>query len=262
MADWQAILRAPEEATILCTGDKDSTETSSSNGITDHYFYTDMTLPMSTFALAIGHWRARTVVGAHERTPSGEPPGGCKTPHDPYPCHVSRGDSGPLVPCRLFYATSDGCHSAATSDNTVSMGHESSNTSDSWLEPVTKYIRAALRAAYTLLGWHSFPKLDILVLPRCYSGLGLASPNLMFVSRSVFSGAAGTALTAMLVRISHEISHSWFGLVIGALDWTEEWLSEVRTKFARFSTPKLNHFLLRALPLFARTTFTLRLCRY
>ena len=29
------------------------------------------------------------------------------------------------------------------------------------------------------------------------------------------------------VRISHEISHSWFGLVIGALDWTEEWLSEV-----------------------------------
>ena len=30
----------------------------------------------------------------------------------------------------------------------------------------------------------------------------------------------------MLIRISHEISHSWFGLVIGALDWTEEWLSE------------------------------------
>ena len=30
----------------------------------------------------------------------------------------------------------------------------------------------------------------------------------------------------MMIRIAHEISHSWFGLVIGALDWTEEWLSE------------------------------------
>ena len=36
----------------------------------------------------------------------------------------------------------------------------------------------------------------------------------------------------MLIRISHEISHSWFGLVIGALDWTEEWLSEGFATFA------------------------------
>ena len=31
----------------------------------------------------------------------------------------------------------------------------------------------------------------------------------------------------MLARLAHEVSHSWFGLVIGAKDWTEEWLSEV-----------------------------------
>ncbi len=36
----------------------------------------------------------------------------------------------------------------------------------------------------------------------------------------------------MLIRLSHEISHSWFGLVIGALDWTEEWLSEGFATFA------------------------------
>ena len=30
----------------------------------------------------------------------------------------------------------------------------------------------------------------------------------------------------MAVRIAHEISHAWFGLLIGAKDWTEEWLSE------------------------------------
>ena len=30
----------------------------------------------------------------------------------------------------------------------------------------------------------------------------------------------------MSSRIAHEISHAWFGLVLGAKDWTEEWLSE------------------------------------
>ncbi len=30
----------------------------------------------------------------------------------------------------------------------------------------------------------------------------------------------------MGARIAHEISHAWFGLLIGAIDWTEEWLSE------------------------------------
>ena len=26
--------------------------------------------------------------------------------------------------------------------------------------------------------------------------------------------------------MGHELSHFWFGLLIGARDWTEEWLSE------------------------------------
>ena len=30
----------------------------------------------------------------------------------------------------------------------------------------------------------------------------------------------------MLVRLAHEFSHSWFGLMIGPKDWHEEWLSE------------------------------------
>ena len=30
----------------------------------------------------------------------------------------------------------------------------------------------------------------------------------------------------MCIRLGHELSHSWFGLLIGAKDWTEEWLSE------------------------------------
>ena len=99
-------------------------------------------------------------------------------------------------------------------------------TSQTLMKSVTAYVRASLRASYNLLGQHPFTKLDILVLSRSYSGLGLASPNLIFLSQSVLSGRVGNPLTSMLIRISHEISHSWFGLVIGALDWTEEWLSE------------------------------------
>merc|ERR1719483_410293 len=28
------------------------------------------------------------------------------------------------------------------------------------------------------------------------------------------------------MKISHEVSHAWFGIMIGALDWTEAWISE------------------------------------
>ena len=57
------------------------------------------------------------------------------------------------------------------------------------------------------------------------SGLGFASPSLMFLSQSL---ALGGGDAAMSVRIAHEISHAWFGLILGPKDWTEAWISEVR----------------------------------
>ena len=49
----------------------------------------------------------------------------------------------------------------------------------------------------------------------------LFSPSLMFISQSILS-----ADREMSIRLAHELSHSWFGLIIGPKDWTEEWLSE------------------------------------
>ncbi|XP_057643425.1 aminopeptidase O isoform X3 [Chionomys nivalis] len=48
------------------------------------------------------------------------------------------------------------------------------------------------------------------------------SPHIIFLSQSTLTGVSHLCGT----RLCHEIAHAWFGLAIGARDWTEEWLSE------------------------------------
>uniref|UniRef100_A0A8C3CX25 Aminopeptidase O (putative) n=1 Tax=Cairina moschata TaxID=8855 RepID=A0A8C3CX25_CAIMO len=48
------------------------------------------------------------------------------------------------------------------------------------------------------------------------------SPHIIFLSQSVLPGGRQLCGT----RLCHEIAHAWFGLAIGARDWTEEWISE------------------------------------
>ncbi|CAI5650011.1 unnamed protein product [Oreochromis niloticus] len=94
---------------------------------------------------------------------------------------------------------------------------------------VLKLLPQCLAAAHAVLGVHPFPRLDVLIVPAGFSSLGMASPHIIFLSQSVLSdGSPGSEESLSLCgsRICHEISHSWFGLVIGARDWTEEWISE------------------------------------
>ncbi|KAF7250629.1 Aminopeptidase O [Varanus komodoensis] len=53
-------------------------------------------------------------------------------------------------------------------------------------------------------------------------GRQLVCPHIIFLSQSALLG--GSHLCG--ARLCHEIAHAWFGLAIGARDWTEEWLSE------------------------------------
>ena len=46
------------------------------------------------------------------------------------------------------------------------------NVLDFW----TLYLPLGLESAYELLGPHPFQKLDIVIVPRCYSGLGKTMP--------------------------------------------------------------------------------------
>ena len=215
MATWQAAITAPADFEVLCSGDEDAevdTSTSAEDPRT-HYFYSSMVLPMSTFSLAIGKWKCVQLVSRGECEsfrPNSETPhlaAAASTPecsHEPYPCHVRRGDSGPLIPCRLF------------APQKFIEDHVD-------VKSLSVYVSGCLEAAYSVLGSHPFAKLDFLVPPRCFSSLGFASPNLTFLSQSLFLRRGDLS---MMPRIAHEVSHSWFGLVIGAMDWTEEWLSE------------------------------------
>ncbi|KAM6931154.1 aminopeptidase O isoform 2-T2 [Xenentodon cancila] len=95
---------------------------------------------------------------------------------------------------------------------------------------VLKLLPRCLAAAHTVLGVHPFSRLDVLIVPAGFSSLGMASPHIIFLSQSVLnagipdSGESDLSLCGS--RLCHEIAHSWFGLVIGARDWTEEWISE------------------------------------
>ncbi|XP_061527886.1 aminopeptidase O isoform X2 [Phycodurus eques] len=87
-----------------------------------------------------------------------------------------------------------------------------------------------LAAAHAVLGVHPFTRLDVLIVPAGFSSLGMASPHIIFLSQSVLqvgsSFSTENSLSLCGSRLCHEIAHSWFGLVIGARDWTEEWISE------------------------------------
>ncbi|XP_041854940.1 aminopeptidase O isoform X2 [Melanotaenia boesemani] len=95
---------------------------------------------------------------------------------------------------------------------------------------VLKLLPQCLAAAHAVLGVHPFPRLDVLIVPAGFSSLGMASPHIIFLSQSVLYGespaSGNSGLSLYGSRICHEIAHSWFGLVIGARDWTEEWISE------------------------------------
>ena len=157
-----------------------------------------MVLPMSTFALAIGRWSMVQIIDYSICTPVPNIPSDimhpfsdaeyrkanpdiiCDNIHEPYPCHIQRGDSGPYLPCRLF-------------------GPPDLITQVQACESWKLYIPACLKSSYELLGSHPFSKLDLLFLPKCFSALGLASPSLVFLSQSLFVNSGKVSQTKCLL---------------------------------------------------------------
>ncbi|NWU89172.1 AMPO Aminopeptidase, partial [Upupa epops] len=214
LSTWQASVRAAEDFVVLMSGENSAEQVQLQEGISSWYYYVTMPMPASTFTIAVGCWLEvkqqsfTTAVQANAEfsLPSsqvdfrwcGEICG-----HVEYPCRFKNPAARlqAVIPYRVFapWCLMERCK-----------------------ECLLQLIPQCLSAAYTTLGTHPFSRLDVLIVPSNFSSLGMASPHIIFLSQSVLPGGNHLCGT----RLCHEIAHAWFGLAIGARDWTEEWLSE------------------------------------
>ena len=90
------------------------------------------------------------------------------------------------------------------------------------VETLRNFLPKAVATSCRLLGsTYPNPRTDLFVVHRSFSGLGLSSPSLIFLSPSILAGDP-----ALLIKLAHEIAHAWFGLQILSLDWAETWVTE------------------------------------
>ncbi|XP_066471843.1 aminopeptidase O isoform X2 [Tiliqua scincoides] len=214
MSTWQATVRADASVFVLMSGENAAEPIESTEGVLNWFYYVTMPMPASTFTIAVGHWteiKKETCTTDVQRNYEFFPlfskvdvrlfeqPCG----HHPYPCRFqdTTAVSQVVIPYRVFAPL---CLQKTCE------------------EVLLQLIPQCLSAAHSVLGTHPFSRLDVLVVPSNFSSLGMASPHIIFLSQSILLGGSHLCGT----RLCHEIAHSWFGLAIGARDWTEEWLSE------------------------------------
>ncbi|XP_066460184.1 aminopeptidase O isoform X2 [Eleutherodactylus coqui] len=214
MSTWNATVRTASNCIVLMSGENVASPNHYAEGICSWFYYVTMPMPASTFTIAVGSWTevrdspSTSLESCHlagimplnmeEKRPTEDE---CR--HLEYPCRY-----------RSFEAYSQTCipHRVFAPDILV-------NQCKQLLIPI---LPQCLEAAYSVLGTHPFSRLDILIVPSNFSSLGMASPHIIYLSQSVLSGRNQLCTS----RVCHEIAHAWFGLAIGARDWTEEWISE------------------------------------
>ncbi|XP_077079385.1 aminopeptidase O isoform X2 [Siphateles boraxobius] len=216
MSTWQACVRAPCDYTVLMSGENQAFPKPAETGFLQWDYYVTMPMPASTFTIAVGQWlEAGVNVPNFEVEKTDE---SCvKVPslsldstdqqyvcsHMDYPCRfmLSAARTQTVIPHRVFAPP---CHLQKAKDMVLPL------------------LPLCMTEAHSLLGVHPFSRLDVLIVPSGFSSLGMASPHIMFLSQSLLKGERNLCGA----RLCHEIAHSWFGLAIGARDWTEEWISE------------------------------------
>ncbi|XP_004684976.1 PREDICTED: aminopeptidase O isoform X2 [Condylura cristata] len=212
MSTWQATVRAAASFVVLMSGENSAKPAQLREGYLSWHYYVTMPMPSSTFTIAVGSWTevkkdicSLDEVAKGRSIPPSDPDfrhvGICD--HMDYPCRFQNASAitQAIIPYRVFAPVC--LHS----------------TCQGTLLPL---IPPCLLAAHSILGTHPFSRLDVLIVPANFSSLGMASPHIIFLSQSTLTGVSHLCGT----RLCHEIAHAWFGLAIGARDWTEEWLSE------------------------------------
>ncbi|XP_035421149.1 aminopeptidase O isoform X2 [Cygnus atratus] len=213
LSTWQASVRTAASFVVLMSGENSAEPVQLQEGIMSWYYYVTMPMPASTFTIAVGCWQEVK----QSFTPAVQTNNEFSLPcsqadfrwheescgHVEYPCRFQSPAARlqRVIPYRVFapWCLMKCCE-----------------------EHLLQLIPQCLSAAYTTLGTHPFSRLDVLIVPSNFSSLGMASPHIIFLSQSVLPGGSHLCGT----RLCHEIAHAWFGLAIGARDWTEEWISE------------------------------------
>nr|KAF6292286.1 hypothetical protein mPipKuh1_001910 [Pipistrellus kuhlii] len=217
MSTWQATVRAAASFVVLMSGENSAKPTQLREGCSSWHYYVTMPMPASTFTIAVGSWtevkpetcslrdlaakRTLSPPEADFRFVFGMCVGVCG--HVAYPCRFQNpsATTQEVIPHRAFAPVS---------------------LTGACQETLLQLLSPCLSAAHSVLGTHPFSRLDVLIVPANFPSLGMASPHLVFLSQSALTGGRHLCGT----RLCHEIAHAWFGLAIGARDWTEEWLSE------------------------------------
>ncbi|NXA97649.1 AMPO Aminopeptidase, partial [Melanocharis versteri] len=216
LSTWQASVRTAAGFVVLMSGENSAEPVQLREGIFSWYYYVSMPMPASTFTIAVGCWQ-EVKQQSFKQTASIETNTEFSLPssqtdfrwheeicgHVEYPCRFQNPAARlqAVIPYRVFapWCLMESCE-----------------------EYLLQLIPQCLSAAYATLGTHPFSRLDVLIVPSNFSSLGMASPHIIFLSQSVLPGGSHLCGT----RLCHEIAHAWFGLAIGARDWTEEWISE------------------------------------
>lgn len=149
------------------------------------YYHTTMVLPIATIAIAIGKWIVDILPAVKSKNKShessindkkAEEAHPCK--HYEYPCHIQSKYWGKETALTVVYPPS----------------------SSQAIKSITSFLPFALQASSDLLGRYPCPRLEVVVVPKCFASLGLASPNLIFLSPSMVMDDP-----AAYIRLAHEI---------------------------------------------------------
>ncbi|XP_043915023.1 aminopeptidase O isoform X2 [Protopterus annectens] len=211
MATWQATVRAPVGFVTLMSSENAAVATQVQEDVLSWFYYVTMPMPASTLTIAVGCW---TEVQKDSTSCS-------QTDYQPLTSStVSKWDQHHCghvdYPCRFLHP---GAHIQINIPYRVFTADCLREKCKEILLPLVPH---CLVAAHDILGTHPFCRLDILFVPAGFCNLGMASPHIMFLSQSILSGRSHFCGS----RFCHELAHNWFGLAIGAKDWTEEWISE------------------------------------
>ncbi|CAD5117370.1 DgyrCDS6148 [Dimorphilus gyrociliatus] len=193
LSTWQSLISCDSDYYPLMSSDLEGSRKTNSK----FYFESATPVPSFTLCIAVGKWDSKVLAPISESFLSKNAKQ-FECFHDT-PCPITY-CLNEVLPCTIYAPTS---RLQLVYDNLKFTLHRC-------VDVLKKF-----------LGPHPFYRMDIVLFPASSQDLAFANPNILFLSESFLSNDY-----RFILKLVHEISHSWFGLLIGAKDWTEEWLSE------------------------------------